>query len=124
MICRLCPRQCGALRTETEGRGFCAMPALPVAARAMLHQWEEPCIRGSRGSGAVGFAVYLDQLERLEDGGAYDVDVLLLYGPGDSPAAVAGRAGELLAQGKSVRTEREAPQGLRWRELIRFGEGE
>ncbi len=80
--------------------------------------------RMGKAGGAVGFAVYLDQLERLEDGGAYDVDVLLLYGPGDSPAAVAGRAGELLAQGKSVRTEREAPQGLRWRELIRFGEGE
>ena len=56
MICRLCPRQCGARRTETEGEGFCALPALPVAARAMLHQWEEPCISGSRGSGAVFFS--------------------------------------------------------------------
>ena len=23
MICNLCPRQCGAVRTETEGRGLC-----------------------------------------------------------------------------------------------------
>ena len=56
MICTLCPRQCGALRTETEGRGFCGMPAQPVVARAMLHQWEEPCISGTRGSGAVFFS--------------------------------------------------------------------
>ena len=42
MICTLCPRNCGAERTETLSGGVCAMPALPVAARAMLHRWEEP----------------------------------------------------------------------------------
>ena len=56
MICKLCPRRCGALRDETRGGGRCAMPALPVAARAALHQWEEPPISGSRGSGTVFFS--------------------------------------------------------------------
>lgn len=56
MICTLCPRRCGALRTESEGKGFCRMPEVPVVARAMLHQWEEPCISGTRGSGAVFFS--------------------------------------------------------------------
>ena len=56
MICTLCPRRCGALRTDTGGGGFCAMPALPVVARAALHHWEEPCISGTRGSGAVFFS--------------------------------------------------------------------
>lgn len=56
MICTLCPRRCGALRTEDSGSGFCGMPELPVVARAMLHQWEEPCISGARGSGAVFFS--------------------------------------------------------------------
>ncbi|MBD5155229.1 MAG: radical SAM protein [Oscillibacter sp.] len=56
MICTLCPRQCGALRTENAGNGFCAMPETPVVARAMLHQWEEPCISGTQGSGAVFFS--------------------------------------------------------------------
>jgi len=32
------------------------MPALPVAARAGLHFWEEPCISGTQGSGAVFFS--------------------------------------------------------------------
>ena len=56
MICTLCPRRCGALRTEASGEGFCAMPVLPVAARAGLHFWEEPCVSGVRGSGAVFFS--------------------------------------------------------------------
>ena len=56
MICRLCPRNCGAERTETVSGGVCAMPALPVAARAMLHQWEEPCLTGERGAGTVFFS--------------------------------------------------------------------
>lgn len=79
--------------------------------------------RMGKTGGAIGFAVYLDQLERLDAGSDYDVDVLLLYGPGDSPAGVAKKAGELIALGKSVRTERGEPAGLRCREIIRFGEG-
>ena len=56
MICNLCPRACGALRTETEGHGVCRMPALPVVARAALHMWEEPPISGTRGAGTVFFS--------------------------------------------------------------------
>lgn len=56
MICRLCPRNCGALRTETEGRGWCRMPSAPVLARAALHMWEEPPISGTRGSGTIFFS--------------------------------------------------------------------
>ena len=54
--CTICPRRCGAIRTEITGEGFCAMPSLPVVARAALHQWEEPCISGTQGSGAVFFS--------------------------------------------------------------------
>ena len=56
MICNLCPRTCGALRTETEGNGACRMPSVPVVARAALHQWEEPPISGTRGAGTVFFS--------------------------------------------------------------------
>ena len=54
--CSLCPRRCGAERTDSHGAGFCAMPAAPVVARAGLHLWEEPCISGTRGSGTVFFS--------------------------------------------------------------------
>ena len=53
--CMLCPRACGTERTETEGSGFCGLGTNPVVARAALHFWEEPCISGKRGSGAVFF---------------------------------------------------------------------
>ena len=56
MICRLCPRDCGALRTPEEGRGLCRMPETPLLARAALHHWEEPPISGTRGSGTVFFS--------------------------------------------------------------------
>lgn len=56
MICHLCPRNCGALRTPQQGQGVCRMPETPVLARAALHMWEEPPISGSRGSGTIFFS--------------------------------------------------------------------
>lgn len=56
MICTLCPRNCGAERTEESGAGVCRMGTQPKIARAALHMWEEPCISGTRGSGAVFFS--------------------------------------------------------------------
>lgn len=56
MICNLCPRQCGAERTPEQPGGVCGMPSLPVAAKAMLHQWEEPCLTGEHGAGCVFFS--------------------------------------------------------------------
>ncbi|MCI8442618.1 MAG: radical SAM protein [Provencibacterium sp.] len=55
-ICRDCPRNCGAPRTPESGSGFCKMGLTPLIARAALHHWEEPCISGKRGSGAVFFS--------------------------------------------------------------------
>ena len=56
MICTLCPRNCGAERTAYAGKGVCGVGTLPRLARAALHMWEEPCISGTRGSGAVFFS--------------------------------------------------------------------
>lgn len=56
MICHLCPRNCGAERTETKSGGVCRQPSVPVAAKAMLHQWEEPCLVGAHGAGTVFFS--------------------------------------------------------------------
>ena len=56
MICTLCPRNCGAERTENKSGGVCGMPTVPVLARAGLHLWEEPCLVGERGAGTVFFS--------------------------------------------------------------------
>lgn len=53
MKCNLCPRMCNADREKQMG--FCRMPWEIYAARAALHMWEEPCISGENGSGAVFF---------------------------------------------------------------------
>ena len=53
--CRLCPRECGVNRLEGQ-KGYCHAGAGLTVARAALHFWEEPCISGSKGSGAVFFS--------------------------------------------------------------------
>ena len=53
--CMLCPRTCGARRSEGK-TGICGVTEKLKVARAALHFWEEPCISGVRGSGAVFFS--------------------------------------------------------------------
>ncbi len=55
LSCNLCPRRCGVNRLAGE-RGYCGRTAELWAARAALHMWEEPCISGAVGSGAVFFS--------------------------------------------------------------------
>lgn len=53
--CRLCPRNCNINRSRGE-RGFCRAGDTVRLGRAALHHWEEPCLSGERGSGAVFFS--------------------------------------------------------------------
>lgn len=53
--CLLCPRKCGTNR-RTGQTGVCGVSSEIKVARAALHYWEEPCISGKRGSGAVFFS--------------------------------------------------------------------
>ena len=54
-ICTLCPRMCAVDRKSGE-RGICGQTTEIKVARAALHFWEEPCISGEMGSGAVFFS--------------------------------------------------------------------
>lgn len=53
-LCNLCPRACNADRTAAPG--FCGVKDGFKLARAGLHHWEEPCISGTSGSGAIFFS--------------------------------------------------------------------
>lgn len=53
--CLLCPRKCG-IKRSTGQTGICGVSSEIKVARAALHYWEEPCISGKRGSGAVFFS--------------------------------------------------------------------
>lgn len=54
MICSICPRHCSIDRDISVG--FCGCNNKFKVARAALHFWEEPCISGEKGSGAVFFS--------------------------------------------------------------------
>ncbi len=53
--CTLCPRKCKVDRNSGK-HGVCGVSSDIYVARAALHFWEEPCISGKRGSGAVFFS--------------------------------------------------------------------
>ena len=55
MRCELCPRNCRVDR-EAGQIGYCGVTATLKVARAALHMWEEPCISGHTGSGAIFFS--------------------------------------------------------------------
>ncbi len=77
--------------------------------------------RFGRKSGAIGFAVCLDLLERL--GGPpkpYDVDVLLLYDEKTDPAALARAVRALGSAGKSVRVQDGGETPVKYRQLARL----
>ena len=56
-ICTLCPRECKTERPQSHAnaKGFCKEGSTMRISRAALHFWEEPCISGKSGSGAVFF---------------------------------------------------------------------
>ena len=76
-------------------------------------------VMGKEGK-AIGFAVYLDLLERFEDEERqYDTDVLLLYGEKDSPLSVIGAMKALREQGFAVRAQRFA-EGVRAKKVVKM----
>ena len=85
-------------------------------------QYDKLMQRMGRESRAVGFAIYMDLLERLGgEGRAYDVDTLLLYdASADIPAL--NRAVERLSARGSVLCQRAIPEKLKYRRLVRFEE--
>ena len=77
-----------------------------------------------RASEAIGFAVYLDQLEQFaKRAQELDVDTLLLYDGDDQVQEAARAAQALIARGECVRVQRGAAVGMRCRRVIRMGKG-
>ena len=76
-------------------------------------------------AGAIGFAVYLDMLDRLvENSQKYDVDTVLIYGDDSDMTQVARIAADIRESGVTVRAERTDAPTVRYRRLIRVtGEG-
>lgn len=101
-ICNDCPRKCNVIKSNDKPSGLCGSMSVPVIARAALHFGEEPCISGTKGSGAVFFSgcnlkcVYCQNIEisqvlkgkkvdkyafkgilqRLQDEGAHNINLV------------------------------------------------
>ena len=78
-----------------------------------------------RKSRAIGFAVYLDMLERFGERTAdYDVDAVLLYDENCDPAELS-RVARCLRQEKGCITVlKNVPEGLKYKELLSIRDGE
>ena len=78
-----------------------------------------------RKSGAVGFAVYMDALERLDTREKeYDADDLLLYDGGATLANLSAKVQELKDMGRSVLVQRQIPEHIRVRRILKLVGGE
>ena len=77
-----------------------------------------------RDAGAMGFAVYLNLLERvLPEPEALDADVLILH-DGSDPEGLMREIAALEARGVRVRADRAVPEGLRYGKLLTYAGGE
>jgi len=96
-----------------------------AAKRAVLAggRYDKLMLRFGKEMQAIGFAIYLSELERvLHEKSQHDVDTLVLYGDA-SAEHVAAAVKEYAAQG-SVRAEKSSPAGLRARRVVRLGKEE
>lgn len=86
-------------------------------------QYDKLMKKMGRNSRAVGFAVYLDTLERLEKFGTdYDVDTILLYEDGCELSALSDAVKLLSENGKSVMVQKSVPKDIRHRQVLKFRE--
>ena len=86
-------------------------------------QYDRLLQKMGRGAKAVGFAVYLDLLELLEqDRRPFDVDAVLLYDADADPAAVRAAVRALTGEGLSVMAQRAVPEKIRCRKLWKLEE--
>ena len=75
-----------------------------------------------KGSGAIGFALYLDLLSELDrDMAEYDADVLLLYSDDTAPSEVARKKEEIILGGESVFSARKIPDKMKFSRTVRIG---
>ena len=87
-------------------------------------QYDRLMKKMGRKSGAIGFALYLDLLERLPgEKSGYDADTLVLYDTNCDTQKLTLAIRELTDSGISVVAQKSIPEHLRFRRILRFTEG-
>ncbi len=84
-------------------------------------QYDKLMKKMGRRSGAIGFAVYLDMLERFKlSSNEYDIDSLILYGDNTNLQKLNCYADSLIEKGKTVLVCKNEPKNVKYRKLINF----
>ena len=87
-------------------------------------QYDKLLKKMGKKSRAIGFAVYLDMLERLTDGEEFDVDTVVLYGDDISLSALTAKIREVTNSGKSVMAVKSLPENIKFKNFIDMSKGE
>lgn len=86
-------------------------------------QYDKLMKKMGKKSCAIGFAVYLDLLERLEyDDNEFDVDSVLLYDEKSNLSALADAVKLFSADGKSVMVQKCVPENIKYKQLLKLNE--
>ena len=84
-------------------------------------QYDRLMHKMGRNSGAIGFALYLDMLERLtEDENSYDVDTVILYDEQSDINALNDAINLLTSNGNSVMAQKQIPEKIKYKQLVRL----
>ncbi len=84
-------------------------------------QYDKLMQKMGRKTGAIGFAVYLDLLERFnESERSFDVDTIILYKDTDSLSALNNTIKMLTDNGKSVMAQRAVPNDIKYKQLLKM----
>lgn len=84
-------------------------------------QYDKLMRKMNRKSGAIGFAVYMDALERLDiQKKDFDVDTVLLYEDGTALTAIQAQVKARTDRGESVMVQRFLPENIKCRQILKL----
>ncbi|MBE7023278.1 MAG: hypothetical protein E7412_02310 [Ruminococcaceae bacterium] len=84
-------------------------------------QYDNLMKKMNRKSGAIGFAVYLDVLERLyEDNHGFDVDAVLVYEEGARLCDISRAVKKITEGGETVVAQKTKPEKIRYKRLLKL----
>lgn len=88
-------------------------------------QYDKLMKKMGKSSGAVGFAVYLDMLERFgKRENEYDYDTVVVADEGTAPEKIIKAVERLSAKGERVIALKSLSETVRYKRLVKIGEGE
>ncbi len=86
-------------------------------------QYDKLMQKMGRKSGAIGFAVYLDMLERFnETEKGFDVDTVILYTDGNSINSLNNAIKMMADNGKSVMAQKAVPKDIKYKQLLKLND--